>query len=260
MGVTLWLLGAKLLRGSTAISSLMLGGLTGFIAAEQMAAGQLTVLWIIGGAVTGCLLAWLLFRLWMGITIAIMLAIAAPTAMMVLDNVAPPPITAQQAELPDTIDPLKLGNSINPFSPNGITGGGERSGGVELDEEQLQQRVDSVVMLINETVQRQGQAISGWWSDLGSSTRRGIQVTSALGAIVGLVLGLLLPHLSAAFLTSFSGSLLMLTGSTGLLAFYSPNQIQQLQLHPRVVVITLCLITAIGTLIQWTIWRKKTDK
>lgn len=94
-GLLLWLIGGRLLRAGCVICGFLIGGLIGLIISEaafQSGEGFYLLVLTLGGAVAGALLAGLLFRFWMALSMAILLGIVLPTLITVIYLGAGPPI------------------------------------------------------------------------------------------------------------------------------------------------------------------------
>ena len=228
LGLALLLLGRKMARPGCALTGLVLAGMGALAAAEQLGGRNLMVVWIVAGSAIGCVAAWLLYRVWMGISCAILLALAAPAASVFWEGTTLPPVVAPATQSDEEAPAETDSGQSNPLT---------------------------------RMIESQGQVIRTRWEDqLEPAGRRMISIAAAAGALVGLVGGLFMPNVAAAFQSALIGSLLILISSKGLVANYAPQHTGFLPHQPRTALLLLGLITAIGIAIQWTLLRSKADK
>lgn len=226
LGLGLWLLGRKLARPCVGVSGLILGGIVGMILGQQNTAGNMLLPIVVFSAVAGCLCAVLLYRLWMGVSCAVLLALAAPLAWVAWAGTPPP-----QDQTLDLSQPP-------PQSQN----------------------ADGLVARAQAIYDHEVRGVSRWWSDLGDAKQRELVAIASVAGLAGLVLGLILPNLAASVQSAFLGSLLMLGCAGGLIrAHWHERASSLIPDSSRTLLIVLGLITLSGVLIQWTIWRRKAD-
>lgn len=229
LGTVLWVMGRKMARPGCALTGLVLSGLGVLTVAPSLGGGELTLVWIIGGSVMGCVLAWLLYRVWMGISTGLLLALAVPAASVIWE-----------------------GPAVEPDQPvfNEVTES------VNVMSESLEALIERKTGLLRTWT----GLLRTWWEQLGPNARRVIVVGAAIGAAVGLAGGLLVPNAAAAFQSSLVGSLLILAAAKGLVMSYSPQYVGFLPQQLRSSLLLIGLITVGGIIIQWTLWSPKTDK
>lgn len=246
VGAVLWLIGQSLARVACVVSGLVLGGVAGLSVGQMLAEeGAYTLPLVLGGAIAGALLAGLLFRVWMGISGAALLALAVPAASIVWMGVTPPPLQLEEMRAQVTDE-----------------GAVERL--VGDDEAGDASSVDGTVAALMTTARgiyaSQAEAARTWWEELGGAAR-GMLVTAALiGGAAGLLLGLMLPNMAASVESALVGAILMFYPGRELLARLAPDQTGWLPHTPRATLVALGLITLLGVLIQWTLLRRRTDK
>lgn len=249
-GLVLWLLGRKLARPGCAACGLVLGGLAGFILAQQTQSMQWLFALVMGGAIGGCLLAWFLFRLWMGISAAVILGLSVPAAVLVWQGVPVAPAT-QEARVADA----EAANQPLEFEANAADVPARDGGGVLSTD---------VLAALDEAWRKaydeQAAAVRRFWDGLGSGAQWTMITASAAGASFGLIAGLLAPYFAAAVQSSLVGGLLMLGGAIRLSATHLPEQAGFLPTGLRGRLLLLGLITLAGLAIQWTLARQRTDK
>ena len=223
-GLTLWLLGAKIARPLGALTGLVAGGLGALVAGQHLEAGSLLLPLTISGAIVGCLGAWLLYRLWMGLVFGTILAVTVPTAALLFQ---PEPPQDQRVDL-----------SAPPP--------------VQETPESHWQRVQSTAA----HVEAEARA---WWDRRAAEAGPAVMVTAAAAGLCGLLAGLLAPNVSASFLSALLGAVLLFYAASSLLQVYVPTWAGRLPSSPEPLLLALGLITATGILVQWTILRHKTD-
>ena len=221
LGTVLWVMGRKMARPGCALTGLVLSGLGVLAVAPSLGGGELTLVWIIGGSVVGCVLAWLLYRVWMGISTGLLLALAVPAASVIWE-----------------------GPAVEPDQPvfNEVT-----------------ESMNVMSKSLEAIIERKAGLLHTWWEQLGPNARHVIVVGAAIGAGVGLAGGLLVPNAAAAFQSSLVGSLLILAAAKGLVMSYSPQHVGYLPQQLRSSLLLIGLITVGGIIIQWTLWSPKAD-
>jgi len=254
VGLVLWLLGRRLLRAGVVISGLILGGLAGLLLGESLAdEGAYVLPMVIGGGISGALLAWLLFRVWMALSGAVIVALVVPAIMIVWQGVPTP-------ELPTTTDfrdrlqlqmegPPSLGETFEIDQPQ--------------EEQASQGRImtffNDIMAVLRQLYINEVEDIQNWWDQQPTTTRNTLMAAAGIGAIIGLLLGLLLPNISAAGQSSLAGALLIVFTGRALLSHFATDQMQWLY-NARPLIITIGLITVLGVLLQCTWLSRKADK
>ncbi len=223
LGLILWLMGRKMARPAVALGGLLAGAASATISGQVLAQGHWLLLLAVVGAISGCLLSLLLFRFWMGVSCALILALAAPLALLAWTGVAPP-------------DDQRL----------------------DLSQPRQGERVSFVERAKTLYESERAQA-ERWWHDLGDSKRRWVMIVAGGAAVLGLLAGLIAPRTASAMQSALIGSSLLLAGGVGLLRLYGGDLAQKIPTSPRAVVLAAGLITLCGVLVQWTLWRRKTD-
>ncbi|MEX0777446.1 MAG: hypothetical protein WD042_17210 [Phycisphaeraceae bacterium] len=232
LGLALWLLGRKLARPGCAVAGLAVGMFVGLVVADALDAHQSLPIYLVAGGIIGGVLAALLFRVWMGASLALFLALAAPAASLVLRGAPPPAAPTDIQQL--MIDTTRPGTA--------------------------QRSPQDLWLIIRSIYQQQTQHIANWWRELGSTGWTIVIVAATIGAAVGLLLGLLRPYAAASVQSALVGGALWLAGLRGLMAVYAPDQTAWAPTSPRAWLVVLGLITAAGVLLQWTLWRRRADQ
>ncbi|MEM6458970.1 MAG: hypothetical protein AAF710_06225 [Planctomycetota bacterium] len=285
VGLVLWAFGGRLAQKGVMLTGFFAGGLgaaalaagltenPGAAAELSEATGQAVEnsgggLWVlgigIGGAVAGVLLAWLLFRFWMGATAGALLAAVVPLAALVWQGPgAGPTLTAVQETQDVTLEALGAGESdpaaeairrrLAGGTPDEAAAAEEPVAGDALfDRGRFVDGLASVWA-------RQVEEVKRWWSELPAGTRRFLVAGAGVGGAVGVVLGLVLPGVAASLQSAMVGSVLLLACGRGLLLAFVPGVGGVLPDSWRGVLLTLGLITLLGVLIQWTLRKRKDD-
>ena len=260
--VGLVLLGRRLVKPVCVTSGAVLG-----LAASWVTVGLLPVLepyWIpvlMAGALAGGLLAAAIFRLWVALASAALLALLVPAAVL-----------AGRARRCRS----RRAGSRGIAAARSRSRRGRRVGGFgRLTREDVESRVSeeleelgtaaeelrvAMIESLRGLAQRQQEAVAAWWEELGEPGRRNVVVGAAVGGLLGLLLGVTAPYTAASLLSSLSGGLLLVfagrTLAIGLggeaVSGYVPEQ-------PRALAATVGLITVVGVIVQWTLRPKKDD-
>lgn len=286
-GIVLWLLGRSLARLACGISGLVLGGLAGLLVGQALSEqGAMTIPLVIGGGIAGALLASLLFRVWMAISGAALLALVVPLLVFVwqgapLPMVQPPAddeaTTAEDGaesgtpiDVDGVIESVKTAvqEQVDKFSDNEGEGEGEAenattAAGVDVESIQAnaaQGAMDEVSEEAREAIDQAVGEVRAWWDGLEGSGRSLIIVAAIVGALIGLIFGLVAPYIAASFESALVGAILILLPTRTLLDAHAPDLGAYLPHSERATIVLLGLITLIGIAIQWTLFRRRTDK
>lgn len=265
-GIFLWLFGRRLVRPSMSMLGLVAGGLASGLIAREYTSGAVLAGWALGGGVAGGLLIWVTFRIWIGLTLAIMLGAATPWAVLAWEG-APWPIEAGQT-LRDAANEA-IDNGTQQLMP------GEHQGPADQQDPPKPRDTDAgaadadagadggpgVLDKLAALARDVTEDLRQWWAeDLDSSVRWLVTVVAGAVAVGGLTIGLLLPNLGASLAASLVGSALIGGVALRLTARYLEAAHDWLPSSPRAALITLAAMTIIGTVIQWTVTGRRTDK
>jgi len=303
IGLVLWVFGGRLAKKGVMLTGFVMGGLGAMAAATALSSGAAVLpsgglpegvasevtavatsgggVWVlafgIGGAIAGLLLAWLLFRFWMGATAALLLAAVVPLAAMIWENNGPP-LSAIQNTQEVTLDALGAGES-GPSAKQmqalvdsqaaqkphadaaskgsqttaSLAGPGSLAGVAELFDKQR------FVEGLQAVWRQQVDEVKVWWQEMAPGSRWYLLVGAGVGAAIGLVLGLVAPLTAASLQSALMGSVLILFAGRTLLLKYVPAADGVMPSSWRGVLLSLGLITVLGVLVQWTLRRKKAD-
>lgn len=241
----MWLLGRKLARPACAVGGLVWGGMGGFMLVQQLGLTQWLFLFVVAAGIAGCLLAWFLFRVWMGISATIILGMAIPAAVLVWQGTPEAaPQQAVAAEAPAKVEELKPAEA-QPL---------------ELDGENLAAKITRDLQArLRAVYEEQAATVRAWWDGLGASGQWTVMIAAAAGASFGLIVGLIAPYFAASIQTALVGGLLVLASAIHLTQTYLPGQASFLPTELRGRLLLLGLITLAGIGVQWTISAKRTD-
>lgn len=252
VGVVLLLFGRLLTRPLCVFLGCVGGTIAGFILAEQtgLTGGIAIAVLCMAGALAGTLASWLLFRLWMGLSLAVL--------MMVVLGWGIPSVTSPWLGTRDTTaaEPAPDTAELHDIAGKVI--------GAELRAATRPGTTDDHATLIEGTL-KAGRAIiaqtRGWWGALPARGRQLAIAAGVIGLIHGLVLGLWKPQLAASLQTAFAGALLLVYAQWSAVI---PNILSQetlARLHSTwPAAVAVGLITILGVIVQWTIQARKADK
>jgi hypothetical protein len=119
--------------------------------------------------------------------------------------------------------------------------------------------VNSWLHTIRSLAQGPWDKLSNWWATLADGERHTMLLASVIGAICGLILGLIFPKLGAQAGSSLLGTLCMAAGAAIILGYDHPQTLDQLSNQSPLCLTALGLITLLGVVIQWTLQRRRTD-
>ncbi|BAM03753.1 hypothetical protein [Phycisphaera mikurensis] len=296
-GFVLWIAGGRLARAGVALSGFLLGGLLATTAAAELGVTANGVVAIgIAGALAGTLLAFLLFRLWVGLLAGLILAAVVPAALLLWGGPAEGPDAAATAATAATAG--EPGGDAAAPAPSSLFGvfegeaGDEPAAGRSAEERLGGAAVDAagerLAALGVEATAALGDffetATAAWkaqiaaarqaWDDLPAGSRRVALTGAAIGFVLGLLLGLAMPNLTAAFQTALvgaclltAGTLLLLQRHAGLFRGGGPGAADPAggvdaaasAPDPRALLLVVGLVTLVGLLLQWTLARRRAD-
>tara|TARA_Y100000589_G_scaffold282110_1_gene279442 strand:+ start:381 stop:1175 length:795 start_codon:yes stop_codon:yes gene_type:complete len=232
-GMILWVFGRKLARSGCGISGLMAGVSFAMILPSSHESPQSLLIAVCIGGVVGFLLAWFLFRVASGLTLAVTLALAIPIADLAWRDNLPPVI------------PIKVETDVTPHLAQGV----QTKDVIPIALE--------VKPFLHRNVTIQRDSIRNWRDQLDTDTRHTMGALALAGALSGLFIGLVFPYLATSAESSLFGGMLMLIGFWNLAAHFKvPIPTEKIASAPQVA-IAVGLITIMGIIAQWIMWRKK---
>ncbi len=258
-GVFLLLFGRRLVKPSLAMTGLLIGALAAGLIGRQFVTGNQVLIFVIGGGVVGMLVAWVMYRFWMAVILAAMLALAVPWGVLAWHGAPPSPIEQRvnQVKDPNFARNLVDANAIaDRFSIEVDDNGGPRI--VEGSDEGEQG--DNLLDRAGQAASDLGSELIDWWNHEVSSTVRWTAMTAAaIVLIAGFVVGLIMPELAASLATSLVGTAFVVVALSRLGGQYVPVVERWLPEGPRGLLLVMAAITAVGTLLQWTVLRPRRD-
>lgn len=237
LGLALWAFGGRLARPSITISGVILGGSVGYSAAQLLGAQDWLIACVVLAAVVGAVIAWSLFRIWTGVSLGALLGLVVPLCVLAWDGRTVSDVTGP-IEAPPPPDAQALTDAV------------------DLDEVKAQASA-----IGRSYIEKLVELARTVWADLDPGDRTSIITGAGVGALAGLLWGLLLPYMAAALESAIVGALLMLVSGVNLLAGHeaTAEYAHWLGAGPRRWVIVLGLITIFGAVLQWIVLRKKAD-
>lgn len=229
-GLVMWLLGGRLAKAGYAGCGLLGGGLGAYMISQRAGQESTTMWWVMIGAIAGFGLGWGLLRVWTALGCAVLLGVLAPAIHLAGQGQPLPPLL--RADRMDTIHQVQT----EPFQGNSTF-------------------QDRAVRSFKQK-QRRFQA---WWAQLQPGFRFTSVILMGVGAFVGLVAGLVYPHPSAVVGSATAGAGVFLMSLALLCERYVPSISGWFPQSPTGMLILLGLITTIGVVIQWTIFKPKAD-
>ena len=236
VGVVLCLVGGRLIKPSLGVTGLVVGGATGMTLGAQAGGTNMLIAAVAVCAIVGCVLAVWLFRVWVAVSLAVLLGLTVPAISLAWQVREPLP----NAEAVETIrvDDMK----------------------VDLERVTKPDQGFDLAATVRELTTYISEAAGEAWGKLTPAAQRTLLGLAAAGAAVGLVLGLLLPKLAACLISATTGGALLLAGAFPIVHRWAPDFQGWLPADSRDVALMLGLITALAALVQWTFWRRRADK
>ena len=264
LGVLLWLAGGKLIKAACILGGTMLGMIIGGLSFAFVDTVGVAVGFMIGLGMIGALGAWLMFRAWVAMAAAIVLAVAAPAAVLVWQGVPPEKLAddAQQAtqQVEQRYDTFQ--NQLNDqtkLQVQSLIDQGDPDSLKQADQI-LKEQGEEAYQAARETVFKNLEDIDAWWQSQQSAGVRTIGLAMLIGAGVGFLLGFVLPNHAAAMQSAIVGAVLIVIPGRELLVSHLPATRQWIPDTARWTLITIGLITIIGLSVQWTLYLRRDDK
>lgn len=277
LGLVLWLLGGRLMKAAMVLAGLLLGLYAGVLLAGFASSAGFVAVLTAGLAIAGALAAALLFRVWMAVSTALLFAVVVPAAVLVWEGTPPQDIMGRDpAELredlkqrlarPDTQieegarfhvqsllsqpDDGQLSHEANASLTEAVSIMQEQ--GIDLGKA----TGESVKGLVFENV----EAVCDWWEQNTNESQRNVVMGMGVGALIGLLLGGLMPRHTAAIQAALVGAVLLFIPGRELIIGWAPDAAQWLPGSPRGGLMAVGLITLLGVLVQWTLYFRPDDK
>ena len=277
LGLVLWLLGGRLMKAGVVIGGVLLGLYAGVLLAGFASSAGFVAVLTAGLAIAGALAAALLFRVWMAVSTAILFAVVVPAAVLVWEGTPSQEIMGRSpAELredlqqrlsrPDTQVDEGTRFQVQSLLTQSLDEQSEHDANASLSQAATimqQQGIDigkatgeSVKGLIFENV----EAVCDWWEANTTDSQRNVVMGMGVGALIGLLLGGLMPKHTAAIQAALVGAVLLFIPGRELIIGWAPDVSHLLPGTPRGGLMAVRLITLLGVLVQWTLYFRPDDK
>jgi len=231
VGLALWLLGGRFARPVCVLGGLIVGALGGATAVGYWSNATATLVSLLVGGTVGCLLAYLLFRVWMGVSFAVVFGAALAFSAIIW------------------LSPSVIGGGMDKLTMPEITIETLMAG----ETRDFWQAFTAVI-----------QELASWpqaiWQELKPAARSAMIGGGLVGGMCGLLIGLILPRLAASIQSAFVGSILMVSGGGSLFRLRGVPGLATLAEQPGVLLLLVGLITLMGTALQCMVFCRKTDK
>ncbi len=259
-GVVLWLLGGRLARPGCALVGLVVGTGAAALLTYNELSPTVTLLVIIGAGIAGCLVAYLLFRIWMGLSCAVILMLAASAVSVGVVSDEPPTVEqmkvnlkpaekADAEELPSPTIELEAGDDKPKPTETLAPGAAE-----------AQAAARNVLARTKAVVTNEWSEYREWWSRQNASTQRTTAAVAGIAAAIGLLGGLIFPYFAASVQSALCGAALMTLAGLELIKLNTEPTPAWLPHTAFQIALAISLITALGLALQWTVLRRKADK
>jgi hypothetical protein len=109
--------------------------------------------------------------------------------------------------------------------------------------------------------EHQKQEVVAVWDTLSSATQTTVTAAAGIGAVGGLLIGLILPYVAASIQSTLVGSTLIFFSGLALAYIWMPETMAKVpDFGPRGPLVVIGLITVHGIGIQWTLSRRRADR
>lgn len=290
VGLLLWAAGQRVLRAGFGAAGLLIGAFFGWLLGEMFNLGVPS--WIAAlflGIVLACVAA-LTYRLAVAGALALVFGVGAPLAVITVHEIqSGETISAPVEEVSDDVvaddpEPDEMPETIT--TRDELDEWLEREGERVLTEElrkrlpvQLQQELKAEFgedafasgITIPEELEEQLQHLRGLaerllagfresWDRAPEGLRPYLLAAMVLGGLLGILIGTLVPKISASIITAFSGSLLWLAGVQVMSLSLGLREGGVLPQSGRGWLTTWIIVAIIGLVLQWIFFRKRADK
>lgn len=265
LGLLMWCAGGKLAKPACVVGGLVLGTYLGLLLSGFVSSAGFGMVLIGGLAIAGALLAIMLFRAWMALSTALMLAIVVPAAVLVWQGTAIEEATtidtqALTDQLQNQLDENKSKlNDAARAEISSLLAEQTQAGAIDAQAILSEHGVEAAHVLRGQVFDNLDTAKT-WWHDNSSQTQKNMAWGMLAGALLGVLLGILMPIRAAILQTAFVGGILAFVPGREIVIGWLPNVARWLPTSPRGALLALGLITLLGVLVQWTLFFRKVDK
>ena len=238
LGLIFFLLGRRLVRPAFGAAGLIVGAAAMFAIAAAWIAPRWPAVPPIAfgmvGGILGGLAGFLLWRLGIGVALALTVAILAPAAFLIATGTPGPPVNQPLTEARQELQ-TTLGAADGP--------GDAAAGAVDLIQR---------LSLARDNLWTSTQS---WWAALSNGHRWMLGTLCIGGAVLAALIGLALPYFSATLITALVGAVMMLGLIYRLIGMLGESSAAHVPHTSRALMLGLLVATIIGALFQWTIFR-----
>lgn len=222
IGALLFAFGGGIARGGFLFCASLIGYALGSTVAGWFEASWLETLVVaMLCSAAAFMLARTMFRLWVGMTSAMMLAIGVPMLVLVFlpaeplpDDRLAPEVSAVDAENesePQTVSPEAA--AWVDLTPE------QREAAAQVAQDMYIQMRDAVSAIWS----REAEPFQQWWEAHSPARRRNLGMVALMAGLAGLVMALMMPLRAVALQTSTLGSILLFVAGTVLLERFAPG-------------------------------------
>lgn len=260
VGLILWLLGRRLAKPACAIAGLVIGLAAGWLVAELAQAEQSWPVYLIAGSLIGAAVCWWLFRLWMGIGLALVLSLTL-TPILLTDFPPHPPPPSPLSPLSPPASPTRPSHLVLSDSlPKADLAKLKKIVRAASSDSPANHRSSDWSDRLMPMIRRQAAI---WHhrleTPMPTSWKHPAAITAGV-ALLGLSIGLLMPRFAASVQSTWAGGWMVLTATRELIAVHAqPIDLSWLHSSDHWLV-ALGLITILGVIVQCSIGRPKTDQ
>lgn len=264
VGIVLWAAGRRILRAGFAIVGLLAGAAIGFALGEHPALGLAPwVAAILGAIVVACIFA-LAYRIAVALSMGAVLAVAAPLCVLAVASLQAGERAdegqAKDATTEEVRDSISDWLAQHEQTLKDATDAVKRSSDEAIERSGLRESASEQIEELRGYGSRVMEGLHAEWEKTPPALRPKLKLAAVIGALAGIVLGLLARRFSDSAITALGGSLLWLTGLR-ILAVRMGIGDQPWLPSSAVGFMALWLAAAfIGLGIQWTFSRRRVDK
>lgn len=264
VGAVLWLLGGKVLKPAAILGGLALGMILGGLSMMFVESAGVVVGFMVGLGLLGALAAWLVFRAWVALAMALVFAVAAPAGVLIWQGVPAGELAqdTEQAAVQVERQYDQMVGQLNDQTKLEVQSLIERGDEASLKQADsiLKEQGSKAFKAAREIVFRNLEDINTWWQSRQPGDLRTIGLAMLIGGGVGLLLGLLFPSHAVVLQSAMVGAVLMVVPGRELLVSQFDSAGQWAPTDTRGTLVTIGLITAVGLILQWTLYLRRDDK
>jgi hypothetical protein len=217
VGLLLWVAGRKVLPVCLAAIGLMIGAGVGWVIGDSITTGVAP--WAVAalGAVVFALIGALAYRLAVMAALAAVFGLVAPLSVLTVNDLRMQQSGSISESMRTRVEEFK---SVLQQHEETLDQAAEEKSDVEQDLEKqlgLSEKGQSNLADVRSVVERLIDGGKELWKKAPEKLQPVLAATAILGAFVGIIIGLLMPKLAAAVVTSMGGSALWLSGGHVLL-------------------------------------------